>query len=55
MLGDGREEGREAVNQKLHMQKHSSSKIEGVPTVAQWVNDPTCLCGGASFIPGPAQ
>lgn len=23
----------------------------GVPTVAHWVNDPTCLCGGAGGIP----
>ena len=23
----------------------------GVPTVAQWVNDPACLFGGASWIP----
>ena len=26
-----------------------------VPAVAQWVNDPTCLYGGASLIPSPVQ
>ena len=26
-------------------------KKRGVPTVAQWVNDLACLCGGASVIP----
>ena len=24
----------------------------GVPTVAQWVNDPACLCQGAGLSPG---
>ena len=28
---------------------------EGVPTVPQWVNEQTCLCGGAGSISGPAQ
>ena len=23
--------------------------------MVQWVNDPACLCGGASLLPGPAQ
>ena len=27
----------------------------GVSTVAQWVNDPACLCAGKGLIPGPAQ
>ena len=26
----------------------------GVPAVAQWVDDPACLCGGAGLIPSPA-
>ena len=25
----------------------------GVPTVAQWINDPACLRGGAGLIPCP--
>ena len=25
----------------------------GVPAVVHWVNDPACLCGGTSSIPGP--
>ena len=29
--------------------------IKGVPTVAQWVNDLACLCGGAGSIPSPAK
>ena len=27
----------------------------GVPTVAQWVKDPTCLCRGSSLIHSPVQ
>ena len=27
----------------------------GVPTVAQWINDPAYLCEGAGPIPGPVQ
>ena len=27
----------------------------GVPAVAKWVNDLTCLCGGTSLIPSPEQ
>ena len=30
-------------------------KKKGAPTVAQWVNDPVYLCGGAGSIPGPAS
>ena len=30
-------------------------KNQGVPTVAQWVNDPHHLCGGSGSVPGPAQ
>ena len=30
-------------------------RLLGVPAMAQWVNDPACLCGIASPIPGPAQ
>ena len=26
-------------------------KMRGVPTVAQWINDLACLCGGTSLIP----
>ena len=33
-----------------------SKKITfGVPTVVQWVNNPTCFCGVASSIPSQAQ
>ena len=27
----------------------------GVPSVVQWVNNPACLCGGASWILGLVQ
>ena len=27
----------------------------GIPAVAQWVNDPSCLCGGTGLILSPAQ
>ena len=27
----------------------------GVLSVAQWVNNPACLCGGAGLIPSPDQ
>ena len=30
-------------------------KIPGFPTVAQWVNDPACLCAGAGLILGLVQ
>ena len=26
-----------------------------IAAVAQWINDPACLCGGTSSIPDPAQ
>ena len=48
-----------------HVQKFSPSpklydlwkkrRHRGVPTVAQWVNDPVCLGGGIGLIPSLAQ
>ena len=39
---------------KVRLKKLQKSKA-GVPAVAQWVNDPACLCGGMGSILGPAQ
>ena len=30
-------------------------KVRGIPTVAQWVTDPTRLCEGISLVPSPVQ
>ena len=35
--------------------KVKSTKVEGIPTVAQWLKDPSSLCGGASLIPSPSS
>ena len=32
-----------------------NGKNESVPTLAQWVNDPACFCGGAGSVPSPVQ
>ena len=39
---------KQSINQSINRSKH-----EGVPTVPQWVNDSSCLCGIGGFNPCP--
>jgi len=41
----------------LYLREENKQKElnRGVSTVMQWVNDPTCLCGGPSLISGQVQ